>query len=158
MRGIHVCPNEGPHPFPRGDDYEIVKIHWRKLKICCCRTTWPISTKLGTKHLSVKGIKVCSNEDPHPFARGNNYQIVKIHRRNLKILFQNHLANFKQIWHKASFGQVYSKEEPFYSKNVMGFLLLLINIMIQWYVIIDLNWFIRWVMWPKGLLLLFRCF
>ena len=29
VKGIQVCSNEGPRPFPRGDDYEIVKIHWR---------------------------------------------------------------------------------------------------------------------------------
>ena len=51
-----------PRPFPRGDDYEIVKKHWRNLmKIFFSRTTGPISTKLGTKHSRVKGIQVCSN-------------------------------------------------------------------------------------------------
>ena len=30
----------------------------------------------------VKGIKFCSNEGPRPFRRGDNYKIVKIHRRN----------------------------------------------------------------------------
>ena len=29
VKGIQVCSNEGPRPFPRGDNYEIVKIHWR---------------------------------------------------------------------------------------------------------------------------------
>ena len=27
--GIQVCSNEGPRPFPRGDNYEIAKIHWQ---------------------------------------------------------------------------------------------------------------------------------
>ena len=27
VKGIQVCSNEGPRPFPRGDNYEIVKIH-----------------------------------------------------------------------------------------------------------------------------------
>ena len=27
MNGIQVCSNEGPHPFPREDKYEIGKIH-----------------------------------------------------------------------------------------------------------------------------------
>ena len=27
LKEIHVCSNEGPRPFPRGDNYEIVKIH-----------------------------------------------------------------------------------------------------------------------------------
>ena len=73
---------EGPRPFPRGDNYEIVKIHWRNLKIFFSRTTEPISTKLGTKHPWVKGIQVCSNEGPRPFTRGDNYEIVIIHWRN----------------------------------------------------------------------------
>ena len=25
--GIQVCSNEGPHPFPRGDNYEMAKIY-----------------------------------------------------------------------------------------------------------------------------------
>ena len=50
-----------PRPFPRGDNYEIAEIHWRILKIFFSRTLRPISTKLGTKHPLIKGIKVCSN-------------------------------------------------------------------------------------------------
>ena len=50
VKGIQVCPNEGPRPFPRGDNYEIVKIHWQNLKIFFSRTTGSISSKLGTKH------------------------------------------------------------------------------------------------------------
>ena len=50
-----LCSNEGPCPSPRGDNYEIVKIHWRNLKIFLSRTTGPISTQLGTKHPCVKG-------------------------------------------------------------------------------------------------------
>ena len=29
VKGIQVCSNNGPRLFPRGDNYEIVKIHWR---------------------------------------------------------------------------------------------------------------------------------
>ena len=34
MMGIHVCSNERPRPFPRGDNYEITKIHvhWQHLR------------------------------------------------------------------------------------------------------------------------------
>ena len=45
--------NKGPSPFPRGDNKEIAKIHWRNLKIFS-RTTEPMSTKLGTKHHLMK--------------------------------------------------------------------------------------------------------
>ena len=55
---------------------------------CCCifhififfsRTSGQISTKLGTKHPYVKGIQVCSNEEPRPLPRGDNYEIAKTH-------------------------------------------------------------------------------
>ena len=28
VKGIQVCSNEWPNPFPRGDNYKIAKIHW----------------------------------------------------------------------------------------------------------------------------------
>ena len=61
---IQVCSNEGPNPFLWGDNSEIAKIHWRNLNMFFSRTVWPISTKFGTNHLWVKGIQVCSNEEP----------------------------------------------------------------------------------------------
>ena len=64
VKGIQDCSNEGPHPFLRGDNHEIVKNTLTKLNIFFSRTTEPISTKLGTKHPWVKGIQVCSNEGP----------------------------------------------------------------------------------------------
>ena len=88
MKGIQVCSNEGPWPFPRGDNNEIAKIHWWNFKIFFSRTTWPISTKLGTKHPWLKGIQDRSKVGPRPFPRGDNYEIAKIHwRNNLKIFF-----------------------------------------------------------------------
>ena len=72
MKGIQVCSNEGPRPFPRGDNYEIVKRHWRNLKIFFSRTTGPFSTQLGTKHPWVKVIQVCSNEEPFNSDKVNN--------------------------------------------------------------------------------------
>ena len=29
VKGIQICSNEGPRPFPSGNNYQIVKIHWR---------------------------------------------------------------------------------------------------------------------------------
>ena len=49
------------------------------------KSTLPILTKVGTKHLWKKGIHVCSNEEPHPSPRGDNNEIAKIHWRNFKI-------------------------------------------------------------------------
>ena len=85
VKVIKVCSNEGPNPFPRGDNYEKVKIHWRNFKIFFSRTTEPISIKLGTKHSWVKGIKVCSNEGPRPSPSGDNSKHVKLYWRYLKI-------------------------------------------------------------------------
>ena len=81
-KGIQVCTNEGPCPFPREDNYHIAKIHWKILKIFFSRTTRPISTKLGTNDLWVKGIQVCSYEGSRLFPKGDNYQIAKIHWLN----------------------------------------------------------------------------
>ena len=47
---VDICLNKGPRPFPRADNYEIAKIHWRNLKFSFSRTTGPVSTKLGAKH------------------------------------------------------------------------------------------------------------
>ena len=94
IKGIKIYSNEGPHPFPREDNYEIVKIHWWNLKIFS-RTIAPISIKLCTKHPPVKGIPVCSDEGPHPFSRGENYEIANVYWRNLRIFSR---ANFKQTW------------------------------------------------------------
>ena len=57
--------------FPSGDHNEVAKIHWRNLKIFS-RTTWPISTKLGTKHPWVKRIQVCWNEETFNSLKDNN--------------------------------------------------------------------------------------
>ena len=81
VKKTQVCSNEGFCPFPRGDNYEIVKIYWQNLKIFSSRTTGPISTKLHTMPPWVKGIQVCSNEGLHLFLRGNtcNKEIAEIH-------------------------------------------------------------------------------
>ena len=57
--------------FKTGDNYEILKIHWRNLKIFFSRTAEPISTQLSINHPWVKGIQVCSNQGPHPFRKGS---------------------------------------------------------------------------------------
>ena len=86
MEGIQVCSNEEPRPFPRGDNSKNVKLYWKYFKIFS-RTIGPISTKLGTMNPWMEGIQVCSNAGPHPFPRGDNYEIAKIHWNNLKIFF-----------------------------------------------------------------------
>ena len=70
-----------PRPFPKGDNYEIAKIHWQNLQIFSTGTNWPISSNPSTKHLWVKEIQVCLNEGPHPFLRGDNYEISEIQKK-----------------------------------------------------------------------------
>ena len=62
VKVIQVFANEGPNPFPRGDDYEISKIHRQNFKNPLLQNGCLISTKLGTMHPWMKGIQVCSNE------------------------------------------------------------------------------------------------
>ena len=78
-KGSQFCSNEGPCRFPRGDNYEISENALTKFKIVFSRTAGPISTKLSTKYLLVKGIQVCTSEGPHPFPMGDNYKIAKIY-------------------------------------------------------------------------------
>ena len=56
--------------FPRGENYEIAKIHRHNLTIFFPRTIGLISTKLCTMHPWVKEIQVYSTEGPHMFFKG----------------------------------------------------------------------------------------
>ena len=49
----------------------------KKLKIFFSRTTGPMSSTLGTKHLFLMRIQICSNEVPCPFPRGDNNKKAK---------------------------------------------------------------------------------
>ena len=40
VKGIQVCSNEGPHPFPREDNHEIAKIHGRIFKNLFLQDQW----------------------------------------------------------------------------------------------------------------------
>ena len=64
VKGIQVCSNEGPHSFPRGDNYKSAKIHCQNFKIFFSRTTRPISNKLGTNYLWVKEFKLVQMKAP----------------------------------------------------------------------------------------------
>ena len=72
LMSTQICSNEGTLPFPRRDNYAKAKIYWRNLKIFFSRTAGPISTKFGTKHPLVKGIQLCSNEEPLNSHKVNN--------------------------------------------------------------------------------------
>ena len=45
VKRIPVCLNQGSRPFPRGDNNEVDKIHWRYFKFFFFRTAGPISVK-----------------------------------------------------------------------------------------------------------------
>ena len=81
VKRIQVCSNEEPHPFPRGDNYEIAKMHWWNLKIFFSKTTEPISINVGTKYPWVNGFQVCSNENEEPI---NSYKV-----NNVQLFFSS---------------------------------------------------------------------
>ena len=94
------------------------------------------------------------------FSKGDDYDIAEIQWRNLKIFFSRTTEPFstnldtKYLWVTGI--QVCSNEEPLNSFQIdNGFFFLLINVMIESYVFIDLSCFIKWAMWPMGLLLFF---
>ena len=70
VKGNQVCSNKGPCPFPRGNNYDIAKIHLQIFKNLFLNNHWTNFIKLGTNHPWVKGIQISSNEVPRPFPRG----------------------------------------------------------------------------------------
>ena len=80
IQGIQVCSNEGPHPFPSGDNYEIANMHWRK-------SSCPESQGQFQPNLEQSILRLRANEEPSPFQRGVYYEIAKINWRHLKIFF-----------------------------------------------------------------------
>ena len=59
------------------------------------RTIGPISTKIGTKHLWIKGILVYSYEGPCPFPRGENSKNVKFYWKYLRSSSPEPLCKFQ---------------------------------------------------------------
>ena len=104
-RGIQVWTNEGPHPFPRGDNYQIVIIHWQNLKIFISRTTWPFQPNLAQSIFGWRGFKFVQMID-HIFFREKipgNIEIAKYILTRFRSLFlQNQRDNFNKTVHKAS--------------------------------------------------------
>ena len=60
VKGIPLCSNKRPHPFPTGDNDEIEKIHWRNLKVSFPRTAGPKSTKMAQRILGDGGCVVAT--------------------------------------------------------------------------------------------------
>ena len=72
-RGFKFVQMKGHTLFPRGDNHEIPKIHWRNFKIFFSSTIWPISTTFGTKHSWWRGFKFVQIKGHTLFAH-NVYQ------------------------------------------------------------------------------------
>jgi hypothetical protein len=79
---IQVCSNEQDSPYPRGDNSESVKIHWRFLNFS--RTSRSNLIKFNTHYPWVKGIQVCANKGPGPLQRGDNCKNVRMGLGHLK--------------------------------------------------------------------------
>ena len=75
------CSNEGPNPFPKGDYYEISKIHWRNRKDLL------LQNHLANFNQTCQKASLGGEEGPNLFSRGDNDEIAKIHWQNLKIFF-----------------------------------------------------------------------
>ena len=77
---------------------------------------WAIFNQTWHK-ASLEGIQVYLNEGPNPFPRGDYYKIRENTLTKLKkSLLQNHWANFKQFWHKASLGEDSNEKTVGYHK------------------------------------------
>ena len=86
VKVIQICSKEGDSPFPRGDDSERIKIHWKLLRIFS-RTSKPESIQLGTTYRWVKEIQVCSNKGLGSLQRGDNHKNVRKGWDHLKVVF-----------------------------------------------------------------------
>ena len=88
VKGIQVCSNKGPRPFPRGDKYYIAKLHWRNKKNLLFQNYWAnfnqtwhkASLGDGNSSLFKWRAMFCFKEDI-------SNKIAKIHLPSLKIFF-----------------------------------------------------------------------
>ena len=96
---VSFIDHEGPCPFPRGDNYEIVKIHWQNLKI-----HWTIFNQTWYKAYSFgEGDSILFQWRATPFWTSDNYEIAKKPLTKFNhLLLQNHWATSNPIWHKTS--------------------------------------------------------
>ena len=119
---------------------------------------WANFNQIWFKASLGEGDSVLFKRRARPFPRGDNYEIVKIHWQKPPKLLQNRWANFNQTWHKAFFGEgnsnlfkwritSFSRGDNYnvlkgYSQNFRIFFSMV---------------FLRWAMWPVGLLFSLLC-
>ena len=101
--GIKVSSNEWSCPFPRGDNDELVKIHWRNL---ISKTAWPIK-HMAQIILGWMGCKCDQMRGLVHFHDSNEIIVGEIHCRNIKSfsLEPYDQANFNQTLPKAFFSE-----------------------------------------------------
>jgi hypothetical protein len=72
VKGIQVCPNNGPGPLQRGDNHKNGLGSFKNFLL-------QNLTRLGTNYPCVKGIQICSKEGDSPSPRGDNSERIKVH-------------------------------------------------------------------------------
>ena len=91
-KGIQVCSNEGPNPFPRGGNDKIAKIHkWNFKKCSSAEPLGQFQPNLALSILWVKGIWFCSNEEPFNFHEVDNcffYSLNQLYDNNIYLLIR----------------------------------------------------------------------
>ena len=133
--GRRICSNEGP-AFSKGRWLRNTK-KIDEIKNFSSPEPLPNFNKTWHKVFLGVGVLVFSNEGPHLFSRGDDYEIAKMHWRNLKIFFWPISTNLGTMHSSFKRIQVCSNEEAFNSHKVNnGFFLLLIKI-----IIIFVRWF-----------------
>ena len=111
---------------------------------------------MAQSFLSWRGLKFLQMKARPFLLRGDNYEVEKIHWLNLKIFFSRTTEPIstklgtKHPWVKGI--QVCLNKGAFSKGRWLRNSKLWAN------VYIDLNWFLRWVMWPMGLLFEQVCF
>ena len=79
MKGIQVCSNEGPHPVLQNRENILTKLKKSSSPEPLGQNHWANFNQHKAIHSLVMKTKVCSNEGSHPFPRGDDYEIAKIH-------------------------------------------------------------------------------
>ena len=105
-------------PEPKARNLSVVRRRYRRRCRCRLHCRWhcwrilftfssssqepadQFQSNLAQSILKCWGLNFFSNEGLRLFPRGDNYEIAKIHWRNLKILLKQLSQYFNQIWHK----------------------------------------------------------
>ena len=101
INGIQVYSNERPRRSTKGDNYEIVEIHWRNF----------VSSPPDSQGVNFNQTwhKVSSGEGDSSLFAFSQGEIIAKERKytwtQFRNLLQNHWSHFNQTWHEASLGE-----------------------------------------------------